>query len=77
VRVIPACVPQNPYFKTPISTNKDTYKYKMVNKETQLQTTNLEKKYFIRKNDLKTYKNKELKEPDPVHSLFLKNAHAI
>jgi hypothetical protein len=49
----------------------------MVNKETQLQTTNLEKKYFIRKNDLKTYKNKELKEPNPVHSLFLKNAHAI
>ena len=74
MRVIPIVAPQNPYFKTPISTNKDTYRYKMANTFTQQQTTDLEKKFFIRKNELKTYQNLALREPEPVHPLLKKNA---
>ena len=34
-RLIPIRVPQNPYVKLPRSTNKDTFRYKVVNAETQ------------------------------------------
>jgi len=46
----------------------------MANTFTQQQTTNLEKKFFIRKNELKTYQNLALREPEPVHPLLKKNA---
>ena len=35
VRLIPVRVPQNPYIKLPKSTNKDTFKYNVVDTETQ------------------------------------------
>ena len=46
----------------------------MANTFTKQHTTNLEKKFFIRKNELKTYQNLALREPEPVHPLLKKNA---
>jgi hypothetical protein len=62
-------MPHNPFMKVPKSTNKETFRYKVVNAETQQMTASLEKKYFIRKNELKTFKNRILKDVDPVHRL--------
>lgn len=56
-RVIPQRTDENPYFKWPKTTQADAYRYKMVNRETRKAQTSLDKSNFIKKNELKEYKN--------------------
>ena len=59
-RLHPEYVPGNPFLACPKTTNQDTYKYKMYNKEEQRGQMNVNKQHHIRKNEIKAYKNAQL-----------------
>ena len=62
LRLLPSRVPENPYHRWPKTTNQDSYKYKIINKETQQMQAKPDKQFFIKKNELKYYKNKAIVE---------------
>ena len=57
---MPSRVTQNPYAKWPKTTNRDFFKYKMVNRDRQSLQTSLDKQFFVKKNELKTFKNADI-----------------